>query len=150
LAADVIVMAAHAYFELPEMQRGFLPDAGGIQRLPRRIPYHVAMEMMLSGRRMSAAEAVGWGLVHKAVPAAALRDEALALATRIAEGAPLALQALKEVMQVIDCMPLRDAMAVMRQDRPDLPICRRMWASEDAVEGPRAFLERRAPVWRGR
>ena len=150
LAADVILMAEHAYFELPEMQRGILPDAGGIQRLPRRIPYNVAMEMMLSGRRMSAGEAVHWGLAYKAVPGERLMSEAMALASRIAEGAPLALQALKEVMQVIDCMPLPEAMAVMRSEGADLPICRQMWASEDAVEGPRAFLERRLPVWQGR
>ena len=72
-------MAEHAYFELPEMQRGILPDAGGIQRLPRRIPYNVAMEMMLSGRRMSAGEAVHWGLAYKAVPGERLMSEAMAL-----------------------------------------------------------------------
>jgi crotonobetainyl-CoA hydratase len=149
LAADVILMADHAYFELPEIQRGFLPDAGGIQRLPRRIPYNVAMEMILSGRRMDAAEAVAWGLARKAVPADRLQAEALELATRIAEGAPLALQALKEVMQAIEGRPLKEAMEMSSAGTTPLPTLTRMWRSEDAKEGPRAFLEKRAPKWRG-
>lgn len=149
LACDIILMAEHAYFELPEMQRGFLPDAGGLQRLPRRVPYNVATEMMLSGRRMEAAEAAHWGLAHRVLPAGELVPQALALATEIARGAPLALQAMKEVAQHIEKMTVREAMEAVRPAGPELPIYRRMWASPDAVEGPRAFLERRAPVWRG-
>src|SRR4029450_1372014 len=68
LASDIIIAADHAEFALPEMQRGFLGDAGGGQPLPRRIPYNMAMELLLTGRRMPVAEAVHWGLVHKAVP----------------------------------------------------------------------------------
>ena len=149
LVADVILMSENAYFELPEMQRGFLPDAGGVQRLPRRIPYNVAMEMILSGRRMLAEEALRWGLVHKVVPVAELRAEALALAAQIAKGAPLALQALKEVMQAIDGRPLPEAMAMTRINTTQLPLLDRMWKSADAKEGPLAFLKKRAPVWRG-
>lgn len=150
LAADVIIAAENAYFELPEMQRGFLPDAGGIQRLPRRIPYNVAMEMILSGRRMSASEARSWGLVHDVVPLPELRQTAIALAAQIAKGAPLALQALKEVMQAIDHLPVQEAIQATREPDARMPVFQRMWASEDAKEGPRAFLERREPVWRGR
>jgi crotonobetainyl-CoA hydratase len=150
LAADVIIAAENAYFELPEMQRGFLPDAGGVQRLPRRIPYNVAMEMILSGRRMSAPEAKSWGLVHDVVPLSELRQTAIALAVQIAKGAPLALQALKEVMQAIDHLPVQDAIQATREPDARMPVFQRMWASEDAKEGPRAFLERREPVWRGR
>jgi crotonobetainyl-CoA hydratase len=149
LAADVILMADHAYFELPEVQRGFLPDAGGIQRLPRRVPYNVAMEMILAGRRMSATEALSWGLVAKVMPSAQLQDQAVALASHIARGAPLALQALKEVMQAIDGRSLRDAMELSSAGSTSLPILNRMWKSEDAQEGPRAFLEKRVPQWRG-
>jgi crotonobetainyl-CoA hydratase len=151
LACDVIMMADHAYFELPEMQRGILPDAGGLQRLPRRLPYNVAMEMMLTGRRMDAHEAVRWGLAHRAVPAAELLPVSLAIAQRIAQGAPLALQALKEVLGATESLALPEAMRLdllVRQDR--LPAFQRMWKSEDAKEGPRAFLERRPPVWTGR
>lgn len=150
LAADVIIAAENAYFELPEMQRGFLPDAGGIQRLPRRIPYNVAMEMILSGRRMSASEARSWGLVHDVVPASELRQTTIALAAQIAKGAPLALQALKEVMQAIDHLPVQEAIQATREPDARMPVFQRMWTSEDAKEGPRAFLERREPVWRGR
>lgn len=149
LASDIILMADHAYFELPEMQRGFLPDAGGLQRLPRRIPHNVAMEMMLSGRRMEAAEAAHWGLACKALPSAELMPEALRLAGEIARGAPLALQAMKEVAARMERLTIREAMEVVRPAGPELPIYRRMWASPDATEGPRAFLEKRAPVWRG-
>ncbi len=149
LATDVILMSENAYFELPEMQRGFLPDAGGVQRLPRRIPYNVAMEMILSGRRMSSSEALHWGLAHKVVTSAQLQEEALTLAAQIAKGAPLALQALKEVMQAIDGRSLPEAMAMTRINTTQLPLLDRMWKSEDAKEGPRAFLEKRAPRWRG-
>jgi crotonobetainyl-CoA hydratase len=130
------------------MQRGFLPDAGGLQRLPRRVPYNVAMEMILSGRRMDAAEAKHWGLAHKVVPATALQHEALQLATEIARGAPLALQAMKEVASHIERLSVRGAMETLRPAGPELPIFRQMWASPDATEGPRAFLEKRAPIWR--
>lgn len=150
LACDVIVASETAYFELPEMQRGFLPEAGGLQRLPRLIPYNVAMEMLLSGRRMDAAEAAGWGLVHKVLPPAGLMAYARDLAGRIAKGAPLALRALVEAMRAIDVMPLSQAMRFFHENNPALPIYRQMARSEDAVEGPRAFLEKRAPVWRGR
>ena len=151
LACDVILVADHAYFELPEMQRGILPDAGGLQRLPRRVPYNVAMEMMLTGRRMDAQEAVRWGLAHRAVPVAELLEVSLAIAQRIAQGAPLALQALKEVLGATESLALPEAMRLDLLVRADgLPVFQRMWKSEDAKEGPRAFLERRPPVWTGR
>ena len=85
LAADVLLAADHAQFSLPEMQRGFVADAGAIQRLPRRVPYNVAVELMLTGRRMGAAEAVHWGLVHAAVPLPELLPRARQIAEAIAE-----------------------------------------------------------------
>jgi len=150
LACDVIVMAEDAFFQLPEMQRGILPDAGGVQRLPRRIPRNVAVEMMLTGRRMSAAEAKHWGLVHAVYPRGELLDAARQLADEIAEGAPLAMQALKEVLAETEMMPLGQAMAIDREPPEHLAIYRRMMTSSDAEEGPRAFLERRKPNWQGR
>jgi crotonobetainyl-CoA hydratase len=150
LAADVIVTADHAAFALPEMQRGFIPDGGAVQRLPRRIPYNVAVEMMLTGRRMGAEEAVRWGLVCAAVPAADLMTRARALADEIAAGAPLALQALLEVVPALDRMSEREAFARLKPGRSGLPAYERMLTSEDFREGPAAFAEKRRPEWKGR
>jgi crotonobetainyl-CoA hydratase len=150
LACDVILMAENAFFQLPEMQRGILPDAGAIQRLPRLIPPNVAREMLLTGRRMEPDEALRWGLVHKVVPQNRLMDEARALAAEIAKGAPLALRALKEVLAAIDGMPLPQAMAKTKPGRSGLPLYERMMRSEDMQEGMRAFAEKREPRWKGK
>lgn len=150
LAADVIIAADHAAFALPEMQRGFLADAGAVQRLPRRIPYNVAVEMMLTGRRMSAAEAVHWGLVHKAVPGAELSAAAHALAETIADGAPLAVHALLESLPILDRLSEREAFDLLKPGRSGIPSYEAMLLSEDFAEGPRAFAEKRKPVWKGR
>ncbi len=150
LACDVILACESAFFQLPEMQRGFLADAGALQRLPRRVPYNVAIELLLSGRRLPADEAKGWGLVHSVHPREALRDAAMALATQIASGAPLALQAMKEVLRHIQTMPVEQSLALTKPGRSGLAMYERMSASDDYLEGPRAFAEKRAPKWTGR
>lgn len=149
LACDIIVMAEEAYFQLPEMKRGLLPDGGGLQRLPKRIPYNVATAMIWTGEPMTAAEALRWGLVYRTAPRSELMDLAWQLARRVAEGAPLAMQALKETLRYTDCLPDRDAMELRAESAGDLENFRRMLASNDMIEGQRAFLEKREPRWTG-
>lgn len=150
LALDVLVAAEEAEFWLPEMVRGFVPDAGAIQRLPRKLPYNVAMEMMLTGRRMNATEAADWGLVHRAVPRTELLATTRAIAEAIAEGAPLAMQALLEIVPAIDRLPLPEAFGRSKRGASGVPTYERMLTSDDFLEGPRAFAEKRKPVWTGR
>lgn len=148
MAGDLIVAAEHVEFGLPEMPLGMIPDAGAIQRLPRRIPYNIAMEMFLLGRRMTAQEAAGYGLVNKVVPKDQLMNTAREWAQQLSEAAPLALQTVKEVLRAIECVPLETAFDKMRTG--DLPVYRSMLKSEDAEEGVRAFVEKRKPVFKGR
>ncbi len=150
LACDILVMAEDTFLQLPELERGLLPDGGGLQRLPRRIPWHVATAMIWTGEPMTAADALRWGLVHRTAPREGLMDLARETAARVARGAPLALQALKEVLRVVDGLPDHEAMTLRAETEGDLEQYRRMLASDDMIEGQRAFLERRAPRWTGR
>jgi crotonobetainyl-CoA hydratase len=145
MAADLIVAADHAQFWLPEARLGVLPDAGSV-RLPRLLPGHVAMEMLLTGRRMDAVEAATWGLVNRVVPKADLRSAALELASAIAAAAPLSIAALLDIDRRTRHLPLAEAMAGLR----GLVSYRTAIDSEDAAEGVSAFDDGRPPVWRGR
>jgi crotonobetainyl-CoA hydratase len=149
LSCDVVIMAENAFYQLPEMQRGFLADAGAIQRLPRKIPQNVAVEMLLSGRRMESDEAERWGLANKVVPHADLMATARETAQEVSRGAPLAMQALKGVMQKIETMPVHEALRLTKPGKSGLEIYERMANSDDFMEGPRAFAEKREPVWKG-
>jgi crotonobetainyl-CoA hydratase len=150
LAADVIVAAEHAQFFLPEAKVGILPDGGGVNRLPRRIPYNLAVEMMLTGRRLSAAEAVTHGLAAAAVPVSGLMAKAREIAAQICESAPLSVKAIKQILRTIEPLTVEQSIRLMRDNREAIPAYAAMWASEDAREGPRAFAEKRKPVWKGR
>lgn len=148
LAADLMVVADHAELALPEVRVGVVADSGGLLRLPRRLPSAVAREMLLTGRRMTADEAGRWGLANRVVPVSALMDSALELAGQIIAGAPLAVAAIQEVLAETAGLDVRDAFTRMRSG--DLAAYARMLGSEDALEGPRAFAEKRPPEWKGR
>ncbi len=148
LACDLLIMAEHAELAMPELPIGILPDSGGIQRLPRRLPYNIALELLLLGRRMSAAEAKHYGLVNAVVP----KDQPMATARdwadRIAAGAPLTIQALKESLKAIEAASIREGFDIIRSGK--LPAYERALNSEDAKEGVKAFSERRPAVFNGR
>jgi crotonobetainyl-CoA hydratase len=148
LAADLMVVAEHAELALPEVRVGVVPDSGGLLRLPRRLPEAVAREMLLTGRRMSADEAGRLGLTNRVVAAPDLMGAALELAGEVRAGAPLAVAAIQEVLAATAGLDLRAGFALMRSG--ELAAYTRMLGSEDAVEGPQAFAEKRPPKWKGR
>jgi enoyl-CoA hydratase/carnithine racemase len=145
LACDVVVAAEHAQFGLPEPKVGLMAAAGGAQRLPRQIPLKVAMGMMLTGEPIGAARALELGLVNEVVPLAELHAAAGRWAEKIAACSPLSVRATKQAALDSLDKPLRDAVAIT-----NYPAVLELLRSEDALEGPRAFAEKRKPVWKGR
>jgi crotonobetainyl-CoA hydratase len=148
LAADMVVAADHAEFALTEVTLGLVADAGGVLRLPARLPRPIAVEYLLTGRRVTAAEAATWGLVNRVVPAAGLLSAAAELADAICTAAPLAVAAVLEIMRATEATDIRRGFDILSTG--DLPDYRAMLGSADAREGAQAFAERRKPVWRSR
>lgn len=148
LAADLIVASEAAKFWLPEAQLGMLPDSGGLLRLPKAIPARLAREMILTGRRMDAAEALALNLVNRVVAPETLLEAALEIAASIAKSAPLAITAARDILCETEALGIEAGYLHMRSGA--IPSYQAMLQSDDALEGPRAFAEGRAPEWKGR
>src|SRR6202167_4336693 len=145
LGTDIIVMEEHARFALPEINVGVLADAGTI-KLRRRIPYHVAVEFLMTGRWMDAAEAKHWGLANHVVPKGEGMAKAREIARQLAEGPPLLFPAIKQLIRHTEMVPQDEAFAL----HDSLDAVQKVVRSEDLKEGTRAFTEKRKPVWSGR
>jgi enoyl-CoA hydratase len=143
LACDLIVAAEDAWFGLPEVCRGLIAGSGGLVRLRQRIPAAIALEYALTGDRMAAPIAHGWGLVNRLAPPGQALAEALRLAERITANAPLSVAISKQILRECTDWPAREIWERQR------PMVESVLASKDAQEGARAFAEKRTPLWRG-
>ena len=147
LSADMILAAEHATFALPEINSGTIADAATL-KLPKRIPYHIAMELLFTGRWMYAAEAHHWGFVNEIVQADELMRRAHELAAMLAEGPPLVFAAIKEVARASENMRFQEALNDITQRK--FQTVDTLYSSKDQIEGATAFAEKRKPQWKGR
>jgi enoyl-CoA hydratase/carnithine racemase len=142
LSCDLVVAADTARFGIPEVQRGLMAAAGGLIRLPKRVPLAVALEMAMTGDPIDSARALSLGLVNRVVAVDQVVTEACALAERIGENSPLAVRLSRQLVREAAEMPEADGWARTNE------LAVQMFASGDAVEGATAFAEKRQPVWK--
>lgn len=147
ISADIILAAEHARFALPEIRSGTVADAASI-KLPKRIPYHIAMEMLFTGRWLDAEEAARWGLINRIYSSTDLMTQARKLADELAAGPPLVFAAIKEVVREAENMKFQDALNQVSKSQ--LATVETLYRSQDQLEGARAFAEKRDPIWKGR
>ncbi len=145
LGTDIIVMEEHARFALPEINVAVLADAATI-KLRRRIPYHVAVEFLMTGRWMDAAEAKHWGMANHVVPKGQSLAKAREIAKQLADGPPLLYPAIKQLLRHTEMVPQHEAFEL----HDSLGAVQKVLRSEDLKEGARAFTEKRKPVWKGK